>query len=291
MTESQRIHTETPTPEAEHLTHTAWMFDVDGVATDPETKQLDRDEISEFIADRIKAGEPVGLITGRALKWVMDRVVPKIKNRISDTTQLSNFYVSGEFGGSYTVWYSGIEKHYVDPEIRVPKEIIEESVEALSRYTDTHNLDPDKETMVSLEMNDGLTVAEFKPKQLELAEKLKPIIAKHDHEGQFEVHVDRIATNIRDKRANKYYAAEQFVKWATGEGKKTPQMYFSFGDSKSDTEMPKQLSKMNLPHQFVFVGGRDQLAGEEFDFPVQYTENHCDEGVVEFISKYNNGNS
>lgn len=46
---------------------TAWLFDVDGTVTHPEIKQVNRQEIIDFIAERLKIEEPVALVTGRSL--------------------------------------------------------------------------------------------------------------------------------------------------------------------------------------------------------------------------------
>lgn len=289
--------------EREQHAYTGWMFDIDGVITNPDTKQIKFPEIGEFLAERITAGEPVGLITGRALPWVMERVVPHVKNLVKDPAHLSNFFVSGEFGASYTTWKDGKEQHFVDPSIRVTDSITQEVKTASQKYSTTLHIDPDKETMVSLEMNDGLTVDMFKPDQAKLAPELKEIVAKHDTKGEFEVHVDRIATNVRNKKANKYYAAQQFVKWANAEGRRKPEIYLPFGDSAADAEMPAELKRMNLPYEFVYVGGKEQLVEEnkklneerirknepiiDLDkLAIRYMQGHCDEGVVEFIKDY-----
>lgn len=220
----------------------------------------------------------------------MKRVVPLIKQSIESNEDLDNLYVSGEFGGSYVLWENGEEKHFIDPNIKVPQPLIEEAIAMTINFSSSHFVDTDKETMVSLEMNDGMTVEEFKPEQMKLANELKKIKDKYDADGKFEVHVDRIATNIRDKGANKSYATKQVVEWINTRLKNKPNLYIALGDSKSDLEIPKELQRLDLPFEFVFVGGYEQLQGQTIEFPINITKNYCDDGVVEFIQNFKNGN-
>src|SRR3989344_2543991 len=97
---------------------TAWIFDVDGVITDPEKKEVTNPQLFDELIKRLKKGEPVALATGRALEWVIKKIVNPLESRIkennSDISLLDNFYVSGEFGGSHLFYNKGKRELFVN---------------------------------------------------------------------------------------------------------------------------------------------------------------------------------
>ncbi len=266
-------------------TKTAWLFDIDGVITNPETKHVEEKEITDFIVQRLENGDFVALVTGRALSWILDRVTPLIESGIKNPVFLNNFYVSGEFGGTFMVWDNGTEKSEIDRSISIPQEIISEAKKAAEEFSDSNFFDPDKKTMVSIEMKDGMRVEDFAPIQARLADALRSILDKYDQGEKLEVHVDRIATNIRDKNLNKHYSARQVAKWIDSKGIK-PEIYRIFGDSASDVEMAEEINSTKTPIEMIFVGEKDQLKGKNFNFPVIFTDAACDKGVLEFIHSF-----
>lgn len=271
-----------PQPEQEKMVNSAWIFDVDGVITDPEIKQANPLLITEIVK-KINAQEPVALVTGRALKWVLERVVSKIESQIDNPMLLNNLFVSGEFGGGHIVYENGVRKEAINSDFSVPKEIIEETKQLTEHeFSDSMFIDPDKKTMLSIEMNDGLTVAAFNPRQEELLPKLKEILEMHPKKTEFEIHEDRIATNIKNKKANKSYATQQVISWLSKRGIK-PKQFFAFGDASSDAEIPQEISRNNLPVSFVFVGEKWQLENISIPFPTIFTQNKFDNGTLEFL--------
>lgn len=62
----------TPKDDSRLETHrqvdTAYLFDVDGVLTDPVEKRVDREEIFSEIISRLQSGQPVAFNTGRSTK-------------------------------------------------------------------------------------------------------------------------------------------------------------------------------------------------------------------------------
>ncbi|MDO8487571.1 MAG: hypothetical protein Q7S45_04705 [Candidatus Curtissbacteria bacterium] len=260
----------------------AWLFDVDGVITHPEKKQVVRKGIFTEIIKRLKLGEPVALVTGRALSWVMERVVNPLSSEIDDKTVLDRLFVSGEFGASRIQWKNGKPFHGIDSSISLPKKLAEEARKAAEAYKDTQHIDPDKETMVSIEMNDGLTVDEFRRNQLPLAKRLNEILASQNAERKFEVHVDRIATNVRHKAINKHYAAQQVIRWLSKIGL-SPKQFFAFGDSAGDREMADELHREGKAVTFVFVGHKEELGSKGKGYKTVITEEQCDDGTVEFL--------
>ena len=260
----------------------AFLFDVDGVITNPVEKKVTEPELFDELANLLSNGVPVALVTGRALPWVVERVVTPLTNLIEDKSILDRFFVSGEFGASQIRWKNGEAYRLVDTTITLPEGLADELKEATKPYKTTQHIDPDKETMVSIEMNDGLAVNEFKPEQLKLARELEGLLERYSPEGKFEIHIDRIATNIKNKSTNKRYAARQVNAWLS-ELKLLPHQYFAFGDSSSDREMADELHAEGKSITFVFVGNEEELGARGEGYETVITQKHCDEGTLEFL--------
>lgn len=272
-------------PERPRVVKTAWLFDVDGVLTHPEEKRVTEPELFKEIKKRLKRNEPVALVTGRALDWLVDRVVTPLEAQVSNKQILENFYVSGEFGGASMTYQNGTRELLVNQEISVPEQVINKAWQITKReFPDSMFWDKDKKTMVSIEMVDGFSVNEFKKPQRQLGEKLRQLLKDYAIDDQFEVHEDRIATNIRDKRVNKHFAAKQVIKWLKGRNI-SPKIFLVFGDNKSDKEMADEIYENGLNVEFIFVGEKEQLEGSNFPFPVTFTQNLCEKGTLEYLQK------
>lgn len=280
--EEERIQKSIHSYETPQIVPIAFLFDVDGVITNPVEKKVIEPELFDELAKLLSNGIPVALVTGRALPWVVEHVVTPLTNLIENKSIFDRFFVSGEFGASQIRWKNGEIYHLVDNTIALPEGLVHELKEAAKPYTDTQHIDPDKETMVSIEMNDGLMVEQFKPEQLKLAKALEAPLKRYNSEGKFEIHIDRIATNIKNKTTNKRYAAQQVNEWLLGIGLQ-PQQYFAFGDSSSDREMADELHAEGKSITFIFVGNEEELGTRGEGYKTVITQKHCDEGTLEFL--------
>ena len=261
----------------------AWIFDVDGVITNPEEKVVTRPRILEEIIKRLQSGEPVALVTGRSLEWLVRSVLSPLEKRIDDKTLMDRLYVSGEFGGAYIKFPGGQKQSFVDEEIVIPVNIIESAKQIASEFSHSMFFDTTKRTMVSIEMNDNASVREFRQYQRRLIPKLRDVLGGKGLLAVFDIHADRIATNIKHKRANKYFAAKQVANWLKEKSLK-PKEFVIFGDAESDLEMGMEIYDQGLKVRFVFVGGQEELKGKEFPFPVIFTKGHCEEGTLEYLT-------
>lgn len=247
-----------PKKEQERFADVAWIFDVDGVITDPEKKIVGDPDLFDEIIKRLQIHEPVALVTGRALEWVSERIVLQLESTIDDPKLLDNLFVSGEFGGSNLIYENGVGKQFVNKSLSVPQEIIDQALKITQDdFSNYMQFDTDKKTMVSIEMKDGLSVEQFKPRQKELIPKLKQILANHPRKTEFEIHEDLIATNIRDKRANKAYATQQLIDWLKGK-KIKPKQYIAVGDIGETWKWEKSFTKTiyHLPLFLLAIGKR-----------------------------------
>ena len=157
----------------------AWMFDIDGVITNPETKKVERPEIIDFIIGRLSLDEPVALITGRALPWVMQNVIPVVmQSTIDNPALLDNFFVSAEFGGATATWKNGLKKTAVNNTLRLPRALVAE-IKLAGENFPKHFMEPDRESMVTFQKIDEIPTDEFKKVQSELANLFHAIVDSH----------------------------------------------------------------------------------------------------------------
>ena len=63
---------------------TAWLFDVDGVLTDPERKIVAESALFDELIRRLTHGEPVGLNTGRSAEFIVAAVLDPLERHAPD---------------------------------------------------------------------------------------------------------------------------------------------------------------------------------------------------------------
>lgn len=259
------------------------VFDVDGVITNPQEKKVTEPKILDEIIKRLKADEPVGLITGRAHKWILNKVVASIEKRIGDKHFLDNLFISKEFGGAYSNYENGIRKDFINKYSSVPKRMLAEVKKIIDgRFSDSMFVDPDKQTMISIEMVDNYSIDKFRLAQGKFVKEARKIVNQFDKDHQFEIHVDIIATNIRNRNANKRYATKQMLNWLSGK-EINPQKYFVFGDTIGDKDIAQELYEKKLPVKFIFVGEKRELGNNSSDFQTIITQNKYGKGTLEFL--------
>jgi HAD superfamily hydrolase (TIGR01484 family) len=268
---------------------TAYLFDVDGVLTNPETKRIELPGVFDELVRLLENLEPVGLNTGRSLDFI-SQVLDPIESRISDIKLLRNFFAIGEKGGVRIVYNElGQRITHVDYGISVAG-VIQEEVRSLikAKYSKTMFYDETKQTMVSIELlpveqMNGLTFKDFKVAQKQLTAELHELLAKYCLESELRVDPTRIATDIENVHAGKALGARQCL-GLLRERKINPEHVLVFGDSTSDYDMAEELYRVGLSVEFVFVGGRDLLDGKnKNDFLITFTKAHCDHGTLEYL--------
>lgn len=263
---------------------TAWLFDVDGVLTDPERKIVADLALFDELICRLRAGEPVGLNTGRSLEVIGETVLDPLERRLSDRSLLAGLIGIGEKGGVWVEYTAdGARVEYVDPGVAVPLDL-QNAVRALvrqPRFADCMFYDETKRTMISVELRAGRTVAEFAPRQRELAAELRELVARHPDGSDLRVDPSRIATDVEHTHMGKGRGAQQFVALLESRHIR-PQRYVCFGDSASDYPMLEALLALGQRAELVFVGERHLLAGQDTRF-VTFTDQLCDPGTLTYL--------
>ena len=260
------------------------IFDVDGVLTHPSEKKVTELGIFNQFIKRLEAGEPVILNTGRAVDFMLKRILEPLEQLVEDKKLLKNLFAVGE-KGAVSVQYNdmGERTEYVDQSISVPEELQIEARQLVDKkFSDIAFYDTTKKTMISIEMLDGLSVDEFRKKQGDLNIKLAELLTRHGLTTEYKVDPSRISTDVENNHVGKGLGVQKALKWLA-EQKIKPEQFITFGDSPSDIAMADELYQRGLSVEFVFVGEKNLLAGKKLEFPVTYTAKQCESGTMEYL--------
>jgi hypothetical protein len=270
---------------------TAWFLDVDGPVSDPERKRVTRPRVLDELVLRLEHGEPVILNTGRSLAWVLDHVVAPLRQRClvagldPDALMRDRFAVVGEKGGALATYRADgalVLEH--DRRLAVPLEVRA----AVARLVESGHgaamfVDAGKETMVSVEMADGLDVATYRPAQAAFTAELTALLDDLGMGGgQVRVDATRIAVDVQHPRAGKALGAERGLAWLRSRGVRATRAV-CVGDSASDIEMADATHAAGLATEFVFVGADLDAAFRHRPYRVTVTRGHMERGTEEIL--------
>jgi histidinol phosphatase-like enzyme len=267
----------------------AYIFDVDGVITDPEKRVIDHPEIITLIVNLLLAKNTVAFISGRALPWLKERLLNDFYSYIKinnlDIAIFNNVFISGEFGGSNIFFENGALKENINLELRLESELVKQATDATKQFSDIVFIDKDKQTQFTAEMQNETTVVDFAKHEHEIANSFTKIVRKLGLEETVEVQEDRIAINIKCRLANKMLATKQFLDWLSFKNFH-PEKIKAFGDSVSDLEIGHELRKNNLNFDFIYVGNPQDIK-HDINFPIistlQKFGKETDEGTLEYL--------
>lgn len=273
-----------PKPEQERTVNTVWIFDVDGVITNPSEKRITEPEILDQIVEKLESGEPVALNTGRSLAWIIDRVINPLLGKVKNKKSLQNFFAVGEKGGTWVKFDENRQlQQYRDKSISVPQALQEKVRKMInSELSESMFYDETKETMISTEMKDGYSVEEYTKQQQALNKKLQELIDQEGLAEKLKVDPTTIATDIENKRVGKGFAVKRAIEWLRNKAIK-PQLYVTFGDSfSSDISMAQELHSQGLPVELVYVG-KENIDSSAFPFTIHQTQAKFEKGTLEFL--------
>lgn len=262
----------------------AWIFDVDGVITDPQEKKITEPEILDEIIKRLKAGEPIALNTGRSIEWVKERVLNQLAGKVEDEAILNYLLAVGEKGGTWAEFNDQsnlIENR--DDNISAPEDLKNEIRKLIkNKYSDSMFYDESKLTMISTEMKDGHPLNDYREKQVQLSEKLRTLLSGKNLSDKFKIDPTTIATDIENKFVGKHFAVKRIIEWIKNK-KINPQKYIAFGDSfGSDIPMAEEIYSLGLPVEFVYVG-KENIDTSKYPFPIKISQEKYEKGTLEFL--------
>ena len=263
----------------------AFLFDVDGVISDPGEKRITTDGLSEAIASRINQGDIVSLNTGRSLSWLIEHdVIGSIERAVTDKTKLADLIAVGEKGGTWLTYENGGWKTNIDEGIKVPERLkgtIRNLIE--SEFSDSMFYDTSKITMISTEMIDKYDIPTFTKRQQDiLVPRMNEILTRPDYKNlDLKIDPTTIATDIQDKQVGKHFGARRIVRWLQEKGIK-PEHFITIGDSQSDSEMAEELQD-EYSTEFVFVGDPAKFNQDKLRCKIVMPEKRFGEGTLEYL--------
>ena len=269
----------------------AYLFDVDGVLTNPWTKKVEKVELFIQLEKRLGMGMIICLNSGRAQNFLEQEILDPLKNRLNDTSLMNNVVAIGEKGGGLIVHdTSGRRTVQIEKDLQVPQSI-QNKVKTLlgEKYSDTMFYDDTKQTMVTLEVlpaaqMGGQTPDDFKRAQKKLCADLQAILDGAGLSSQFRVDPTGIATDVESVLAGKAHGAEIFIRYLNDRGIR-PDQFKCFGDSKSDIEMHKRLKELELPSEFIFVGNRENFDPAQKDGIIFISGEFNDTATLKYLSE------
>lgn len=262
----------------------AFLFDVDGVLNTMENRTMSKPEIIVHLITLLQKGMPLGFISGRGLLWLRTDLIKVLEKYVDEHPTLAKsildlVYVSGEFGGVTDIHSTGIRYESVNKDFVIPSKLHKSLLEVAQQFHDYVFYDTGKQTIFTLEGNNDITEAEFQDHKQEIVTSLETLVREYP---ELEVQADRLAINVRYKKANKRYATQKYLAWLQ-EKKLVPEKFYVFGDSPSDLEMGVELQSQQLPFEFVYVGESEELHKEKYTFFMHVTKGHCVDGTIEYL--------
>ncbi len=261
-----------------------YIFDVDGVITNPAEKKVTEEGLIEAIAQKLDEGDIVTLNTGRSLSWMMDRVIKPIEKAVKNKENLDNFLAVGEKGGSWLFFQNGEWVTEVDKNVSTPKSL-QNAIRNLinDKFSDCMFYDESKLTMISTEMIDGHPIAKYSKKQHILVEEMREILEQKEFKSlDLKIDPTTIATDIQNSHVGKHLGARRIANWLKERGIK-PEHIVAIGDSQSDTEMAEELQD-EYSLDFVFVGKAEKLDSSKLKKKPVFTKSLFGEGTLEFLT-------
>jgi hydroxymethylpyrimidine pyrophosphatase-like HAD family hydrolase len=178
----------------------------------------------------------------------------------------------------------------VDSSISVPL-VVQEEIKKLSyekEFSECMFYDTTKKTMVTLEMvtrdkNNKDTIANFKNVQESFIEKVKEILIKENLQDKYKIEKNRIAIDVQSIKAGKDFGTQKFVNFIKDKNI-IPKEFIAFGDGPSDYDMFKELRRERLPSEFIFVGEKELLEGQDAE-GIIFSQKLLDEGTLEYLQK------
>lgn len=265
-----------PRSEVIHKVDVAFLFDVDGVISDPKEKKVTNIGIIDDIVRRLESGKPIALNSGRSNSWMMERVFALIQERISSPSVLRNFIIIGEKGGTWIKFdETGTHIPGKREDLIIERELVERIKQLISaEYSSSMFFDDTKLTMISIEMKDGFDISEFSKLQQKFNAEVRQILEELGITN-LKINSSVIATDIESLSVGKGLGAKIFCDFLR-DNRISPEKFVTFGDTPTDLEMADELQQQGRDVEFVFFGDKEKLENVSRSFPILIVGNHSD---------------
>lgn len=259
----------------------SYIFDVDGVITDPVSKDANQD-VLKHILKILEKGDFVALNTGRSFSWTKDKILTPLIEKVQDSSILKNMFIVCEFGNVLARFENNefVKRVLDDP---LPEDLQEKMKKLAAQFSDSLFYDESKETMISLEMKDGFDVEKFEPIMKDLEEKVSKIVNTEYVNLELRVETNQIALDIQYDDAGKHLGAERIEDFML-ENMLKPSIIYMFGDNPTDSQMAEELQG-TYEVKFIYVGDKSKLDTEKLTCDIIYPVAKYTAGTLEFLGK------
>lgn len=266
-----------------------WVFDIDGVITDPKTKTITQPQILDIICNRLISGEMIAFNTGRSAVWlgrnVVDPLTKLINFKQQNPSSLTNLVSICEMG-NVTIEYkpSGQTHKTIFNKNVIPPILSKALTEIVNTvYNQSMFVDETKEVIFTIEMRDDFSHEQYEIRQEEFQKEIN-IIMKHYHPN---LHVKpsstTIAIDVKPIDSGKKLGTARILDYhKTKEVDINNSKYICFGDSPSDLDMSDYLALKGIDTELVFVG--DDVIDQK-NYPTHKTNNKYTKGTLEYLKK------
>ncbi len=261
----------------------AYLFDVDGVLTDPVEKKITEPELLDYIFTFLSQGEPVALNTGRALEWVQEKVLTALFAKAKDKRIFTRFIVIGEKGETWIVWDEEGRAHQETTEgLVLPKNLQDKFSELIEeRFSDAMFFDNTKTVMITAEMKDNYDIQKFQARKNKFIEELQSLLKSLGLENTYAIHKDDISVSIEHTHVGKALGAKRFLTFLKERDLK-PEQFYCFGDTTTDFEMADELQKRGEDVTFVYTGDKERLGEIKKAYPIAFAEGYS-QGTLAYL--------
>lgn len=262
---------------------TAYLFDIDGVLTDPVEKQVTEPELLDYIFTFLSRGDPVALNTGRSVEWIEERVLPHLFAKAEDKDLLTKFIIIGEKGETWMVWdEKGEARQETTEGLEMPEELREKFRELVEKhYHDAMFFDSTKTVMITAEMRDSYNIQQFQQHKNKFIEALQDLLRSLGLENTYSIHRDDISVSIEHKHVGKALGAKRFLTFLKERGLK-PEQFYCFGDTTTDIEMADELAQRGKDVTFVYTGDKTKVGDVKKEYPFIFSEGYT-QGTLRYL--------
>lgn len=261
--------------------HPLFVFDLDGVITDPHDSSVDDGAVTH-IHRLLETGLFVAVNTGRSFEWVEKHLLGRLKAKGASKV-FDHLLIVCEKGGECVAW-----QH--DTFVPRPSRFsLPEAIRMQCRQLFTDNAaqfptmfwDETKQTMATIEKYPAADLDDFRYEQQALTAMLERAFA-----GQ-NVRIDAttIAIDVESHEAGKHAGAELIYEWFAVHADIAQATFTSFGDSVSDYEMARYFAQQGNDSIFVFVGKAETLFAEHEGVRLVRTKQQYSAGTREYFTQ------
>lgn len=266
-----------------------WVFDIDGVITDPITKKIAQPRILDLIVGKLRDNGLVVFNTGRSAKWLGQEVVKPlralIRRQLGDYSCLSNLICVCEMGNVIVEYdkkgqiFKKVLNSFAIPEGL--KKTIRDLV--AKGYSDSMFVDETKEVILTIEMRDGYSLKQYQERQAVLHLEISKIMVNYYSHLQVRPSSTNIAIDVKPIESSKSLGAKRIISLCMARGIRFKQHTFvCFGDSLSDVEMSDYLYSKNISTELVFVGPLNKKLVRKY--PIHLTKKQYSAGTLEYLT-------